>query len=321
MPEKKILPVSIIITLRNEEASVREFMDSLLNQSCQPEEIVIADGCSTDATCQIIREEYQVRFPGLILIEVPGNIAKGRNQAILKAHQDIIAVTDAGCRVAPDWLEKLTAPLLQEASCDVAGGATVPHSQNLIQKAAGGFLTVGVDKLKASPLLISSRNISFKKSYWEKAGGYPENLDLSGEDTLFDKLLAEAGAKIQIVPEAIVYWSPPGTSAIILNKIFKYSKGNAQAGVYQQTILKMVLAYLILLCLLIAGFWLPVLAIAAILGYLVMLFYSGIKLAASQKDWRMIFAGAYVKGILDIANMSGYLAGLLNPRPLKRGGE
>ncbi len=100
MLEKKILPVSIVITLWNEEASIREVLDSLLNQSCQPEEIVIADGGSTDATCHIIREEYQPRFPGLLLIEVPGNIAKGRNQAILKAHQEIIAVTDAGCRAA-----------------------------------------------------------------------------------------------------------------------------------------------------------------------------------------------------------------------------
>ncbi len=308
----------MIATLKNEESSVRSFLDALLAQTCHPQEIILVDGGSSDDTCRIIRNEYLSRNPSLVLIEELGNIAMGRNRAIREAHHDLIAVTDAGCRVSSDWLEKLAEPLLQGKPLDVCGGITLPVSQNLIQKAAGGYFTVPVEKEKTSLLLVSSRNIAFTRILWEKAGGYPEYLLLTGEDTLFNQKLLDAGARFLIVPEAVVYWPPPGTVEKIFLKAFHYSKGNAQGGFYQKTILKTAFAYLILLGFLAAGFWNPLLAAASLLGYGVLLFYSGLKLAANQKDGSLVFPGALVKGIIDLGNLAGYLTGLLKPQTGKQ---
>ena len=43
-------PVSLIVTVRNEEGSIDALLDSLLSARRAPEEIVVADGGSTDGT-------------------------------------------------------------------------------------------------------------------------------------------------------------------------------------------------------------------------------------------------------------------------------
>ena len=41
---------SLVITIRNEEKSIEGLLDSILNQTKQPDQIVIVDGGSTDGT-------------------------------------------------------------------------------------------------------------------------------------------------------------------------------------------------------------------------------------------------------------------------------
>ena len=72
------------MTVRNEAKSLPRLLDSVLMQTVLPEEVVIADGGSTDGTPDIARS-YMDRLP-LRLLEVPGaNISQGRNAAIKKA--------------------------------------------------------------------------------------------------------------------------------------------------------------------------------------------------------------------------------------------
>src|SRR5260370_7922796 len=62
---------SVIIPVRNEEGSIRALLDSLLNQTLKPTEIVITDGGSTDSTAAIISEDAKREVPIRILTE-PG---------------------------------------------------------------------------------------------------------------------------------------------------------------------------------------------------------------------------------------------------------
>src|SRR5260370_23673698 len=118
--------VSLIMTVRNEAATLPGLFESLLRQTVMPAEIVIVDGGSTDGTPDIARK-YGDALP-IRVIEKPGaNISKGRNAAIEAAKYPIIAVTDAGVRLDPVWLEGLVTPLMDE-SCeiDVVSGFFVP---------------------------------------------------------------------------------------------------------------------------------------------------------------------------------------------------
>ena len=51
--------VSFITTVYNEEKDIRLFLDSLINQTYLPEEVIIVDGGSTDGTLKIIRDFFE----------------------------------------------------------------------------------------------------------------------------------------------------------------------------------------------------------------------------------------------------------------------
>ena len=302
--------VSVITTIKNEENNIREFLDSLVTQSRTPDEIIITDGGSTDQTCDIIKTDYLPKHPHLKLIHEKCNIAKGRNLAIRASAHPIIAVTDAGCRIDKDWLKSLVEPLESEFSIDVVGGITIPDTKTKFEKVIGGFVAVTPDEMKSKPILISSRNIAFRKSIWEKVGGYPEWLYLSGEDTLFNTNLQNAHAQIRIVPEAIVYWHPISNFKKLYTQSFTYARGNGQAGLYKSLILKTTIMYFLFITLFIAGFHQPL--CWTFFGLLAIPYFtfSGYKLCRRLNDENLFLTTIAVKFIIDLANLTGYPAGV-----------
>src|SRR5438105_2795368 len=116
-------PVSVVMTVFNEADNIETVIRSLLGQTCPPAEIVIVDGGSTDGTPQVIDKlRRDCGKSSLRCLVRPGaNISQGRNAAIEAAAHDLIAVTDAGVKLLPDWLEKLTAPFSSPGVEVVAG--------------------------------------------------------------------------------------------------------------------------------------------------------------------------------------------------------
>ena len=110
MRAQEVTPhVSVICTVLNEGESIRRLMDSLVSQTCPPDEVIIVDGGSCDNTVGVI-QEYAKRLP-LRVVVVPGaNISRGRNAAIEAATGDVIASTDAGVWLERSWLASLLAP-------------------------------------------------------------------------------------------------------------------------------------------------------------------------------------------------------------------
>src|SRR6266849_4508675 len=104
--------VSLIVTVLNEAASIGGLLDSISGQTHPPDEVVIADGGSTDGTPERIRAWGAGKPFPVQLLSVPGaNIAQGRNAAIQAARGEWIACTDAGVRLVPAWLARLLEPL------------------------------------------------------------------------------------------------------------------------------------------------------------------------------------------------------------------
>jgi glycosyltransferase involved in cell wall biosynthesis len=132
MRARRTIPVSLILTTLNEEAGIPLFFQGVRASTVQPAEIVICDGGSTDATVDAIRREAGT-LPVTLVIEAGANIARGRNAAIARATQDVLAITDAGCRIDPLWLELLTEPLLADASIDAVGGGYALEGSTWVQ--------------------------------------------------------------------------------------------------------------------------------------------------------------------------------------------
>lgn len=230
--------VSQICTLKNEEYSIKEFIDSLLSQSRSPDDIIIVDGGSTDRTVEILKSYIENGASMKLITESGANIARGRNIAIKNAKYDIIASTDAGCRVEKDWLKYLIKPFEEDPSVDVVSGWYEADARSWFESCVAEFSYPKLSQVvKDSNLFLpSSRSVAFKKSCWEKVGGYPEWL-YTAEDTLFDIKLKEVGCKFYFAKNAIVYWRVRSSLKSFLKQQYLYAKGNGEAKLFPPKVL------------------------------------------------------------------------------------
>ena len=265
--------ISFITTVYNEEDSIIEFLQSLKNQTCVPKEMIIVDGGSTDRTFDLakdffedwaasgdskvkialeINEDIDNNPPGhsgrpdinreeagdiltIKLLKEPGaGISRGRNTAISKAKGKYICVSDAGCRIDPDWLEKISTILEEKSSSKkspVMGGMNYADCTSFLQRCQALCIMPGLDETHEESFMPSSRNVCFKKEDWEKVGGYPEDLDY-GEDMRFNFNLKKAGCRLRFNSGAIVHWKMRENLDQIFRQFFRYAKGDAIGRMY-----------------------------------------------------------------------------------------
>lgn len=305
------MKVSAISTVYNEESSVEEFLDSLLLQSRKPDEIVIVDGGSTDRTAQIIREYSQKEALIKLIVKKGANISQGRNIAIKNVKYEIIASTDAGCRLDKDWLKNIMNEF--DDDTDVVGGNTIPDPKSEFEKCV---VEVTMDKqgsVNGKDFLPSSRSIAFRKSAWKAVGGYPEYL-YTAEDTIFDINLRKAGYKFRYAADAKVYWKVRSKLRSVFKQHYLYSKGNAEAGLYNLKnffnrfldMLGLVIILIILpfLDLYLLPFWLILLAIIY-RPYI----SSGFKCYILHRKLTSLLYGVVLKLTLDVSIFVGMILG------------
>jgi len=237
-------PVTLITTVKNEGKSIWNWLDSIRRQTRMPEEIVITDGGSTDDTVKQIEEFERQQAIGIRLICAPGaNISRGRNLAVHQASNDIIAITDAGCELAADWLETITRPFDIYPATEVAAGFYTARRETPIEKAASRFLVADIKRVDPGNFSPSSRSVAFRKGFLEQIGGYPEYLTLAGEDTLLNYQARKNAREWAFVPDALVTWHPPHTIKKLFRTLFSWARGDAEAGLYQDYYRKITVVY------------------------------------------------------------------------------
>jgi glycosyltransferase involved in cell wall biosynthesis len=225
------LEVSLVMTVRNEAGNLPRLLDSVLAQTLRPTEVVIVDGGSSDGTLEVARSYADV-LP-VRLIERPGaNISQGRNEAIRAARCATVAVTDAGVRLDPRWLERLAQPLA-EGRADVASGFFVADPQTVFERAMGATVLPAVEDVDPKTFLPSSRSVAFRKEDWSSVGGYPEWLDYS-EDLVFDMNLKAAGRRFVFVPGAIAYFRPRSSLRDFFHQYYRYARGDGKADLWRK---------------------------------------------------------------------------------------
>lgn len=217
------MKTSLIITVLNEEQSIRVLLDSIQKQTKKADEIIIVDAGSTDKTQKIIKSHS---LQPKLIIKKDLNRSQARNLGINQAKNQIAVVTDAGCTLDKDWLKQITKPFNNKLVKAVAGFYQV-EAKTILQKSMAPFIAVMPDQFDPQIYLPSSRSIAFKKATFKKTGEYPENLDYC-EDLIFAKNL-KANNNVAIKPQAIVYWQMPANLKEYFIKIKNYASGDIQA--------------------------------------------------------------------------------------------
>lgn len=104
----ELLPISVIIPTRNRYMPLSRTLQSLVQQSVQPLELIIIDGSSNSETHQL----FQKKIPGLksqIIYRQAETLgaAAQRNQGMAYTSQDVIALMDDDIIFEPDCLKRL----------------------------------------------------------------------------------------------------------------------------------------------------------------------------------------------------------------------
>ena len=239
------MTVSLIVTVLNEARSLPVLLDSIAAQTRPPDEVIICDGGSSDNTIEVLRAEQ--RFPVRVIERPSSNISQGRNAAIAAATGDVIASTDAGVRLEPQWLEKLIKPLTpspthasahfsvprsgEQGRKEVCAGFFLPDVQTPFEVAMGATVLPQLDDVQPEKFLPSSRSAAFTKAAWQAVGGYPEWLDYC-EDLVFDFALLEKYRPFAFAPEAIAHFKPRGSLKSFFRQYYLYARGDGKANLW-----------------------------------------------------------------------------------------
>lgn len=304
--------VSLCLTVLNEAGSIDELLESVVGQTRQPDEVIIVDGGSRDHTLERLRA-YAERLP-LQVIVAPGTISAGRNVAIRAATGDVIAVTDAGVRLAPGWLADLVAAI--ERGADVAAGFFLPDPRTTFEVAMGATVLPEASDIDPGGFLPSSRSIAFRRVVWEQVGGYPEWLDYC-EDLVFDFAYRRAGFRQVWVPSAVAAFRPRGSLRAFWLQYFRYARGDGKADLWRKRHAIRYLTYGVAAPgLLLAGWRFPFAWVLLLAGFFA---YLWAPLRRYRRQSERLPAGERLSGVLwvavirvvgDLAKMAGYPVGV-----------
>jgi glycosyltransferase involved in cell wall biosynthesis len=305
------LKVSLVTTVKDSADHVGEFLASVRAQTRMPDEIVVVDGGSTDATLDRLRGAE-----GITLIEEPGaNISRGRNLAIQAATHDVLAVSDADCVLEPAWLERLLEPI--ESGGDVSMGTSVPVVDGFLQACIAAVNLPSPEELDEATFMPSARSVAFRRSAIEAAGGYPEWLDI-GEDMYVNHRWRELGLDLRLARGAVVRWRLRRGLRATWRQYFRYARGDAIAGMHPERHALRFAVYGGLAASLLLRRRLPaVVALLAGAAYACRPTARAVSRAKGPVD-RAAAAAAVpaLMAFLDLAKMAGYVAGL--PRRRRR---
>jgi len=229
------MKITVVVPVRNEENSIRSLLQGLLGQTLPPDEIVIVDGGSTDATQRIVEEQAREHSHLHLIRETDALPGKGRNIGAAAAANEWIAFIDAGVTPAVDWLAQLAESVRINPDTDVVYGTWEPVTDTFFKECAAiAYGYVPTEEVVNS--VIQSRAVFsslLRRSVWARVKGFSEELR-SAEDILFMQRIDEAGCKISYAPKALVRWSMQPTLWRTFRRFVTYSRHNMLAGLWKQ---------------------------------------------------------------------------------------
>lgn len=219
------------------ERTIGDCIDSLLclRYPAERVELLVVDNGSRDATAavlarygeRIVRLEETTRGPGA-----------ARNAGVRSAGGEVVAFTDADCRVDPDWLGAIVAPL-EDPRVGIAGGTirALPQAGEIER-----FGEVIHDHRKAievfKPPYAISMNWASRRAVLEELGGFDERFR-HHEDVDLSYRMAQASYTLAFAPAAVVFHRNEDHLAGLFREGFAHGfhsvVANKQHGEYVRT--------------------------------------------------------------------------------------
>ncbi|WP_430868525.1 glycosyltransferase family 2 protein [Demequina aurantiaca] len=225
-PVDREAPVSVIMTVLNEQAHLDAAVASVLGNGFEPGvNVVIAVGPSTDATAQMA-DTIAAQHPNVRVVANPtGATPAGLNLALALCGDDVVVRID-GHTVLPHGYIALAVDALAQSGAGNVGGRMVPgadaplgHAIAVAMSSRFGLGSAGHRVGGGEGATESVFLGSFRRSALDAVGGYDEHFRRA-QDWELNFRLREAGYEVYYVPSMQVPYHPRSTWRSLARQFF-----------------------------------------------------------------------------------------------------
>lgn len=192
--------VSVIIPCYNQGAFIDEAVNSVLVQTFSDFEIIIVNDGSTDAATNALLEKYSHPKTTVIHTENQG-VCAARNTAIKAAAGKYILPLDADDKIEPTYLEKAVNVLDNHPETGVVWCKADLFGA---QRGEWDLKPFSLKQMMSNGCVFATA--MFRKSDWERVGGYNVNMIHSLEDWDFWLSFVERNIGFYQIPEILFHY-------------------------------------------------------------------------------------------------------------------
>jgi len=218
---KKYPFISVVISAFNEEKYLPLCLESLSNQTYPKDrlDVTVVDNNSTDKTFVIAR-----KYGAKVLPEKQQGYVFAFKKGLDTAQGDIIAVTDADCKVPKDWLEKIAITFSNDNVVGLTGLsrlAVKSRTVDSLTKVLYHFFLKGTFYIDRPNM--SGSNCAIRKSTYKEMGSVNTNFQMSPDVDLGMRL--KKHGKVIYQEDLVVSTSARRFEKRIFQALLEYGKG------------------------------------------------------------------------------------------------
>jgi biofilm PGA synthesis N-glycosyltransferase PgaC len=238
LPEAN-LPVSVIISARNEVKNLRENLPAILEQNYPNFEVIVVNDCSSDDS-EVLLDEMKKQYPHLKIVTKTEHVRfkTGKKFAltlgIKAAAYEHLLFTDADCTPASkNWITYMASQFANPQKQIVLGYSPYFQTKSLLNsiirfetlKTAINYLSAA---LNDNAYMGIGRNLAYTRSLFFANKGFASHMHvLSGDDDLFvNQNATPSNTAIEIHPDAFMF-TPAKTS---LGDLYRQKKRHMGVG-------------------------------------------------------------------------------------------
>lgn len=196
------IPISVVISARNEEFNLKDNLRTILEQDYPSFEVVVVDDGSDDDTFYVLKD-YQVEFSNLNIVRLNNNVNffKGKkfplSIGIRSAKHKHLLLCDADCSaVSNQWIRQIASQFTSEKKIVLAYGKLTQTTGLLNKIIRFETLITAIQyfsfALRGIPYMGVGRNLAYTKDLFEKNKGFSKHYNIiSGDDDLFINSVAD----------------------------------------------------------------------------------------------------------------------------------